>query len=108
MSDRSNLPLPDQLAAIRSEIKRLEGLEVDLRNELMAHPELREGASWLAEVKATKRMDVDLKELRACHPDLVAEFTFPREITRIVLSGVTSEGEIINARAMRKLEADQQ
>ena len=41
---RSNLPLPDQLAQVRAEIKRLEGLEVDLRNELMAHPAVAEAA----------------------------------------------------------------
>ena len=99
----SNLPLPDRLAALRAEIKRLEDEESEIRRLLLLNEDMRTGTDWIAEVAVTKRQDVDLKELRACHPDLVSEFTFPREITRIVLSGINEEtGEIVSARKMRK------
>ena len=47
---------------------------------------------------------VALKELRAMHADLVDEYTFPTEVTRVVLSGITEEGEIVSARALRSAE----
>ena len=108
MSDRPNLPAPDQLAAVRAEMKRLETLEMELKQAIIADPGLREGVAWLAEVKTMKRSDVDIKELRHFHPDLVAEYTYPREITYVALSGISEDGEIIPARTFRKLEASQQ
>jgi hypothetical protein len=107
MSDapRINIPVPDQLAATRAEIKRLETLEVELRNTLIANPDIREGANWLAEIKTVTQERTDLKELRAMHADLVAEYTFPTEITRVVLSGIDADtGEIVSARQMRNKE----
>jgi hypothetical protein len=100
----SNLPVPDQLAATRAEIKRLETLEIELRNALIANPDIREGAAWLAEVKVSQQERTDLKEMRANHPDIVEQFTFPVGITRVVLSGITEDGEIVSARAMRSAE----
>jgi hypothetical protein len=39
------------------------------------------------------------------HADLVAEYTFPTEITRVVLSGIDADtGEIVSARQMRNKE----
>lgn len=103
-----NTPLPDQLAEIRAELKRLEEKEAAIRGQLLAHPELRTGASWIAEIKTVQRQQTDWKELRACHPTLVEEFTFPQEITRVVLSGVDEEtGEIISARQKRAQETAQ-
>jgi hypothetical protein len=66
---------------------------------------VREGASWLAEVKTVTQERTDLKELRAMHPNLVAEYTFPVEITRIVLSGISEDGEIVSARKFRQATA---
>ena len=96
-----NLPVPDELAAVRAELKRLEAREVELRNLLIAHPDIRTGASWLAEVQVTQRQTTDVKEMRACHPDLVAEFTFPVSTTRVVLMGISEDGEIVSARKLR-------
>jgi hypothetical protein len=96
-----NIPVPDQLAATRAEIKRLEMQEVELRNLLIANPDIREGAAWIAEVKVSQRETTDIKEMRACHPDLVAEFTHALDVTRVVLSGVTEDGELVPARRMR-------
>jgi len=101
----SNLPPPDELADIRAKIKDLEQREAVLRQTLLANPDLRTGASWLAEIKTVTQERTDLKELRANHPNLVAEFTFPQEITRIVLSGIDADtGEIVSARKMRQAE----
>jgi hypothetical protein len=97
----SNLPPPDELADVRAKIKAFEQRETELRQILLANPDLREGAAWLAEIKVSQQERTDLKEMRANHPDLVAEFTFPVEITRVVLSGITEDGEIISARQMR-------
>jgi hypothetical protein len=99
---RPNIPIPDELAAVRAELKRLETREAELRALILASPDVREGASWLAEVKTVTQERTDLKELRAMHPNLVAEYTFPVEITRIVLSGISEDGEIVNARKFRQ------
>lgn len=96
-----NTPPPDELAEVRARIKALEEREAELRKLLIKNPELREGASWLAEVKTVTQDRVDMKELRAMHGELVAEYTFPLEVTRIVLSGITEDGEIIPARRVR-------
>jgi hypothetical protein len=102
MSDRPNVPVPDELAAVRAELKRLETREAELRALLFANPDIRTGASWLAEVKEVTSQRVDLKELRNCYPDLVAEQTHPMTVKQIVLSGITEDGEIIPARRFRK------
>ena len=108
MSDRPNTPLPDQLNAVREQIKALEEREAALRGELLAHPELRTGAAWIAEIRTVQQTQTDWKELRAAHPTLVDEYTYPREITRVVLSGVDEKtGEIISARQKRAQETAQ-
>jgi hypothetical protein len=102
MSDAPrNIPVPDQLAAVRAQIKTLETREAELRTLILTNPDIREGAAYLAEVKVSQQERTDIKEMRACHPDIVEQFTFPVEVTRIVLSGVTEDGEIVSARAMR-------
>jgi hypothetical protein len=101
MSDRPNLPVPDQLAATRAEIKRLEMQEVELRNLLIANPDIREGAAWLAEVKEMTRETTDLRELRHDHPDIVEQYTHTLKHTRVVLSGITEDGELVSAHRMR-------
>jgi predicted phage-related endonuclease len=97
-----NTPVPDELAAIRAEMKRLEERESALRSILLSDPDTRTGANWLAEVKTVQQSRVDIKELRACHPDIVEQFEFPTEITRIALSAITEDGEIIPARRVQK------
>jgi hypothetical protein len=93
--------VPDELADVRAKVKELETREAELRNLLIANPDIREGAAWIAEVKVSQRETTDLKEMRACHPDLVAEFTHALDVTRVVLSGVTEDGELVSARRMR-------
>ena len=77
MSDRPNIPVPDELAAVRDEIKRLGTREAQLKEILLTDSSARTGAAYIAEIRTTQRMDTDIKELRACHEALVAEFTFP-------------------------------
>ena len=102
----SNLPLPDRLAALRAEIKRLEDEESEIRRLLLLNEDMRTGAEWIAEIAVTRQNKTDLKELKACYPDIVAEHTHPTEITRIVLSGINEEtGEIVSARKMRTQSA---
>ena len=98
----SNNPVPDELAAVREQIKQLEVREQELRLMLIANPDLRSGANWLADVVITKQNRTDLKEMRAMYPDIVEQFTLPVSLTRVVLSGVTEDGEIVSARKMRK------
>jgi len=100
-----NMAVPDELAAVRYEIRRLEEREEALRGILLSNPDTRTGASWLAEIKTVTTTRTDLKELRANHPALVDEYTFPTEITRVVLSGIDEHGEIISARQFRKATA---
>jgi hypothetical protein len=102
MSDRPNIPPPDELAAVRAELKRLETREAELRALLLAEPDVRTGANWVAEVRTVTQERTDLKELRACYPDIVAEQTYPVEIKRIVLMGITEDGEVVSARKFRQ------
>lgn len=99
---RPNLPVPDELAAVREQIKRLETREAELRQMIFGDPEARTGKDWVAEIRTTTQQRTDMKELRAQHPAIVDEFTYPTEITRIVLSGIDAEtGELVSARKMR-------
>jgi hypothetical protein len=82
MTDQRNVPVPDELAATREQIKALETREAELRRLLITNPDLREGAAWLAEIKVSQQERTDLKEMRANHPDIVEQYTFPTEITR--------------------------
>jgi hypothetical protein len=100
--DRRNLPVPDELADVRAMIKKLQDREAELRQMIFADPTARTGANWVAEIRTTIQQRTDLKELRASHPDIVDEFTLPVEITRIVLSGISEDGELIPARRFRK------
>ena len=102
MMDRPNTPVPDELYAVRQQIKQLEEREVELRNLLLANPDLREGAAYLAEVKEVELDRTDLKEMRHWHPEIVAEYTFKLKQTRVVLSGITEDGEIVSTRKLQK------
>jgi len=106
MSERPNLPIPDELAAIRAEMKRLEERESDLRMLLLSNPDTRTGANWIAEIKTIQQDRTDWKELRAAHPQLVDEYTYSLPVTRVVLSGITEDGEIVGARKFRKMETE--
>ena len=99
-----NIPVPDQLAQVRDEIRTLETREAELKQLILANPDIREGAAWLAEVVVINTTYTDLKELRAMHADLCAEYVFPKQVTRVVLSGIEPNGEIVIPRAMRSGE----
>jgi hypothetical protein len=103
-ADHPNVPVPDELADTRAKIKALQQRENELKALLLANPDIREGAAWLAEVKTVTTQRVDLKELRAMHADLVDEYTFPADVVRVVLSGITTDGEIVSARQLRSKE----
>jgi hypothetical protein len=99
--DRPNLPVPDELAHVRDEIRSLTAREEELRRLLLSNPDLREGASFLAEIKTTQQRRCDLKEMRAHHPDIVEQFTHAIELTRIELTGITEDGELVSRRKLR-------
>ena len=108
MSERPNIPVPDALAAVRAGLKRLETREAELKQILLSDPSARTGANYLAEIKTVTQQRTDLKELRTCHADLVAEFTFPIEITRVELRGIDQEtGEIVSVRKPAKTGSEQ-
>ena len=96
-----NIPVPDELAAVRAQIKTLETREGQLKQILITDPSARTGASWIAEILTVNTTYTDLKELRAMYPDLCAEYTFPKQVTRVVLSGISDDGEVISGRKMR-------
>ena len=104
MSDRTNWPVPDELAAVRAQIKALEDRESELKRLLIKHDDIRTGADWIAEIHQIQTTRVDLKEMKACHPDLVAEFTFPSTYTVVALKKLTEDGEIVSARKLRSAE----
>lgn len=105
MNDRPNIALPDELAAIRAQMKALETREAEIRVAILNDPSTRTGKDWVAEVRKVTQDRVDLKELRACYPAEVEEQTHPVEITRIVLSAIDQDtGEIMSARKFRKAE----
>ena len=99
-----NIPVPDELADTRAKIKALEQRENELKALILDNPDIREGAAWLAEVVVINTTYTDLKELRAMHPDIVADYVFPKRVTRVVLSGIMEDGEIVSARKMRSAE----
>lgn len=105
VSEGRNIPVPDELAEVRDEIRRLEARETELRALLLANPDLREGASWLAEIKTSPQQRTDLKELRAGHPDIVEQYTHTADVTRVELSVITEDGVIVSARKFRKAQA---
>lgn len=96
--------MPDELYAVRTQIKQLEERELELKRLLIENPDLREGASYLAEIKTVKAPRTDLKELRHFHPTIVDEFTYMLDQTRVVLMGITSDGEIVNPRKLAKAD----
>ena len=96
-----NIPVPDQLADVRQRISHLETQERELREAIIANPDIRTGNNWVAEVKEVETNRVDLKELRAMHKDIVEQYTFALKTTRVVLSGITEDGELVSARKMR-------
>lgn len=100
-----NIPVPDALAEVRAQLKALETREAELRQILLSDPTARSGAAWIAEIKTVTTQRTDLKELRANHQQLVDEYTFPVDVVRVVLSGISEDGEIVSARQMRNIEA---
>jgi len=103
MMDRPNTPVPDELYAVRTEIKRLEERENELKVLLIQNPELRTGASYLAEVQTSKRATTDWKELRAAYPRIVDEYTYHLDTTRVMLKGIDQDtGEIVSTRKLQK------
>lgn len=102
----SNLPAPDELAAVRAQIKALQAREAELRTLLLTEPTERVGTAYVAVIKTTERPQLDSKELRRCHPDLVAEFTFPQNVTTISLLALTEDGELLSPRALRHEEVN--
>lgn len=102
MSDRPNVPVPDELHAVREQIRTLEARESELKRLILINEDCRSGNEWLAEIRVTTQQRPDIKELRAAYPEAVAEHTHPVEITSVVLLGLTDDGEIVSARKMRK------
>ena len=104
-----NIPVPDELADTRAKIKALQQRENELKALILANPDIREGAAWIAEVKEIETNRVDVKELRAMHKDLLEEYTFPQKTVRIELSAIDADtGEIIPARRARQAATESQ
>ena len=98
---RLNTPVPDELAVVRAQIKKLQAREEVLKRLVLDNPDIRSGANWLAEVKEIETSRLDIKELRAMHKELLDEYTFSQKTLRIELSVINSDGEIIPARRLK-------
>jgi hypothetical protein len=88
---------------VRAQLKRLEERETELKRMVLENPDVRTGASWLAEVKTVETTRLDVKELRANHADILEQYTFSVPVTRVVLSGITEDGELVSARKLRSM-----
>ena len=75
--------------------------EAELRDAIIANPDIRTGNNWVAEVKEVETNRLDVKELRAMHQALLEEYTFPQKTVRVELSAITEDGEIVSARRAR-------
>lgn len=73
-----NLPVPDELATIREQIKTLERREAELRTAILTDPEARAGKDWMATVTEQKSQRVNLDRLRALYPDIAEDVTEER------------------------------
>lgn len=73
-----NLPVPDELATIREQIKALERREAELRAAILTEPEARAGKDWMATVTEQKSQRVNLDRLRALYPDIAEDVTEER------------------------------
>ena len=101
MSDRPNSPVPDELFAVRAELARLKAREVELRELLIAHPDIRTGADYVAEVKTLKVRQPDIREMRAMYPEQVEEHTHEVTQIRVELLGISEDGELVRPRKLR-------
>jgi len=104
----AHVPIPDELNAIRTQIKALKEREEAIKAVLLSDPTARTGNDWVAEIKQTTSHRCDVKELRANYPQIAEQFTFPRTDTSIVLHGLSEDGELISARKMRAAQGDAQ
>lgn len=104
MSDLPNVPVPDELAAVRAQRAALETREEALKLILLNDPSARTGAEYVAVIKTIVKQTLDQKQLRLAAPDLVAEHTHAVEHKRIDLPRITEDGEIVSARKLRNTE----
>jgi predicted phage-related endonuclease len=98
MADRPNTPVPDELAAVRADLKRLETREAELKQILLSDPSARTGAEYLAEIREITSNRTDIKELRAMYPEIAAEHTHAVTSMRVELRGINDDGEIVSLR----------
>ena len=110
MTELRNIPVPDELFAVRAEQRRLKEREEVLKRLIRDNPDIRTGGDYLAEVKVVTQQQTDWKELKAMYPefvDIIAEFTHPREDIRIEVKAITADGEIVSARKIRAIGGSQ-
>jgi hypothetical protein len=82
----SQLPLPDQLVAIRGKIAMLKIEEAALRNILLTDPSTRIGADYIATVKEMTQYRVRGKELEKADPELFAKLATEVTATQVWLT----------------------
>jgi hypothetical protein len=76
MNPRPNRHPADELADVRSEIRRLQEREEALRAHLLEHPEDRVGDDYTVSISSQSRKRVDLKRLAdEIGASLLARFT---------------------------------
>jgi len=103
MTGTENLGPADELADTRDQLKALRLREEALRQMMISDPAARTGKHHLVEVREVQTSGTDWAELTKMYPQVVAEFTFPRTVTRVEIAAITEDGEIVRRR--RKQEA---
>lgn len=99
MSDaRLNLPPADELFAVRAQLKALEEREGELRRLMLADASARTGNTYCVEIEEVQTTRLDTKELKANYPDITAQFEFRVPVKRVVLRGISEDGEITSLR----------
>jgi hypothetical protein len=92
------LPPPDELFAVRDEIKRLTSRERELKAIVIADPSARTGNRYAVEIKDVATARMDIKELRNMHPEIAEQFTHTVIDKRVELRGISEDGELTSLR----------
>lgn len=102
MSDRPNLAPADEYCTLKDRIEADEKRVAELRQLLLSDPSARTGNHYVVEIQTITERRSDTKAMRELYPQIVDEFTFPREVKRLIPRAIDQDtGEIVPIR--RKL-----
>lgn len=83
---------------MRAQLKALEEREGELKRLMLTDASARTGNAHVVEIEEVQTTRTDIKELRANYAEIVEQFTFTVPVKRVVLRGISEDGEIISLR----------